>query len=366
MAGDLSGNKKLVFEQLLRVDVVRGPHSTGVATVQRFNNSVSVAKAVGAPEELLSTSEYADIMKGQFKVFIGHNRFATIGKITPENAHPFVFDKVVGAHNGTLEWSARHKLFHNEKFGTDSEAIFADIDERGLDETVKILANPSYNNNAFALVWHDSETDTINFIRNSRRELFYMYSEDRCTIFWSSEIGLLRWVLDRNNVKTHEDKVYLFEEDTHISWDIPKNINDKFGDMKKTKYEKPEPMEPPWVYQRNSHNDYNGSNNTLWRPKDNRGSAISHLPMFGKKAAKIDTKHWRPPYKDYNGQILSRLKVEARIKDGCVFCTDYALSDFKWGEYLHFLKPDMDGRSVFLCKECYNDDDIRNMCEDMI
>src|SRR3546814_12623264 len=37
------------------------------------------------------------------KAFIGHNRAATLGKVNGLNAHPFRYDNIMGAHNGTLD-----------------------------------------------------------------------------------------------------------------------------------------------------------------------------------------------------------------------------------------------------------------------
>ena len=52
----------------------------------------------------------------QPRAIIGHNRSATIGNITKDNAHPFRKGDLVGVHNGTI-----HSLKQSNG-STDSEA----------------------------------------------------------------------------------------------------------------------------------------------------------------------------------------------------------------------------------------------------
>ena len=95
--GDIWGKDKRVFELLLKFDTVRGPHSTGIARVD-MNNQVQVVKGTGTPWHLAKakqaeyyndTARDADEVKGNFKVLMGHNRWATVGAVNEDNAHPF-------------------------------------------------------------------------------------------------------------------------------------------------------------------------------------------------------------------------------------------------------------------------------------
>src|SRR4051812_47418108 len=105
VAGDCTLNMKDVFTQLLLVDVVRGHHSTGAALVKRYENQkILMEKAPIASPDFVRTKEYGDLINTVgAQVLIGHNRYATIGEKTASNAHPFAFDGLVGAHNGTLD-----------------------------------------------------------------------------------------------------------------------------------------------------------------------------------------------------------------------------------------------------------------------
>ena len=106
-----------------------------------------------------------------------HTRQATKGSIIVKNAHPFNFDKTVGMHNGTFHSGLKYE----KEFETDSEALFKQINEDGL-ETFITKSN-SYG--AMALVYYDKAAKTLNFYRNSQRPLHFLGNR-RC-LYWSSE-----------------------------------------------------------------------------------------------------------------------------------------------------------------------------------
>lgn len=362
MAGDLGGNRKLVFEQLLAVDVIRGPHSTGVAAVPRHGD-LKVVKDVGVPHNVIWDKSYREATQAPLKVLIGHNRFATVGKVCPENAHPFAFDKVVGAHNGTVEMASRRKFHNHDKFDTDSESIFSNINEKGVKSTLDILNNgEKWTRNAWALVWYDKSNDTINFCRNADRTLTYAYSEDRCTLFWASERNMLDWILARNNIKVDSGNYFNVTQDMHYAWKLPKGLNDKFTGPAQVEHVAPEL--PPWEERfPSSTHHYNHSNHT------NQG--VLSFPSTNQRSKgppKLDTKKWRPPYKRPNdpSKQLNKTQVFNMVKAGCVFCNEFDPNHFKWNDFIFPLKEDLDGRPLFLCEDCYNDDDIRESCKEMM
>lgn len=369
MAGDLSGNKKRVFEELLQVDVVRGPHSTGVGVARRYKDELIVTKSVGPPADLMSLKDYQDMMKDTAKVYMGHNRYATVGKITDDNAHPFVFPNVIGAHNGTIDPKCRGRLHEADLFGTDSEAIISHINEFGAAETFKLIHNSSYSNNAWALTWFNAVDNTINIARNGKRPLYYVYSEDQCTMFWASESPMLRWVLGRNHVKIFEDTVYVVGEDNHCRWEIPKSMNDKFTTPKISKIEKAKAIEPAYVFQSHVNNNqyHHVSNSNVVHINTNSPSVLTKKK---RERLSINTDKWKPPYKDFNGMAIGKARIGEKIKDGCTFCSPKVAAEFaenfKWGDFVFFLKPDIDGRTMFLCEDCYNDNEIKLVCEELI
>jgi len=230
MAGRVFGPEKKAFRYLHYFDEIRGEHSTGLAVIRENSNNVSIYKAVGGVHDLWD--EWHDkfdpkdhtLNSWNEKVYIGHNRFATMGARTPKNAHPFQHGKIVGAHNGTLTYKYLDKLEGNDLFEVDSEAIFYSINKKGLADTIATM------HGAWALTYWDGNTQTMNFIRNKERTLFYVWTEDHKTLFWASEEWMLRVALGKAGIKF--GKVEPFVENYHYELSVPGNgMNLKDGDL---------------------------------------------------------------------------------------------------------------------------------------
>lgn len=207
IAGTITKDLEKVFHQLLVIDQLRGQHSTGIAHVAHYNNEVNVVKCVGGPEQLQDSIGYEKVFRTLPKVVIGHNRFATSGKITKKNAHPFEFDNVVGAHNGSLRGYAKLPGFG--KFDVDSEVLYDGINEWGVSSTLAHVTG------AYALTFWDKEDKTMNFIRNSERPLFIAEVNNGTAIVWASEEGMLDWILPRNGITI--DQIYNLKTDVLLT-----------------------------------------------------------------------------------------------------------------------------------------------------
>lgn len=129
------------------------------------------------------SSQYPD-------VWMGHVRAATRGVISDDNSHPFKFSKIVGAHNGTLK---DYKYIHAKK--TDSELMFADMNEKGIDSVLESLDRDS----AFTVTIYDKEEKCMYFARNELRTLAMAFNTERAVLYWASELDMLKYVLDRAN-----------------------------------------------------------------------------------------------------------------------------------------------------------------------
>lgn len=207
---------------MLKLDTVRGPHSTGLARVGRQQyKHVETVKSVGTPYDLIEKKglEYykshngRDIL-GLYSAMMGHNRWATVGDVNEANAHPFTAKHITGAHNGTLEWWSRDMLDPNRKFDTDSEALFNSIADNGIDETMKKLCG------AWALTWYDANQDTFNILRNKERPLVFAEVETRDAILYASEEWMIRVACAKHDVAIHDDKVFSFPTDYMVSWKL--------------------------------------------------------------------------------------------------------------------------------------------------
>lgn len=182
-AGAITYKAERVFKRMLELDTFRGPHSTGIFCV-KGDKSTHLAKALGTPWDLAETHGFTQAFTGIAKVLIGHNRWATKGKINKANAHPFEFKNLAGAHNGTLRTT--HQLDDNQLFDVDSENLYHHMDKHGVYDTIPKL------NGAFALTWYDKNHHTVNLLRNEERPLYYAFNNDLTTLYWASEPWMIR------------------------------------------------------------------------------------------------------------------------------------------------------------------------------
>lgn len=195
VAGYIGQKEESVFKRLLEIDTIRGPHSTGVLVVDA-NGEAEIVKAVGTPWNLYEFKAFDDAMRGSQCVLMGHNRWATKGKISRRNAHPFEHSHITGAHNGTLR--SQQLLVDHKEFEVDSDNIFHSIAKVGVDETISKTCG------AFALTWYDSVSESMNFVRNDERPLWLCESEDSRTLFWASELWMITVTLELANIHYKE------------------------------------------------------------------------------------------------------------------------------------------------------------------
>lgn len=189
--GVIGFKEKKAFTTLLMLDTIRGHDSTGVVFVTAKGDA-SIVKKVGTPWDLLDSKEFEIAARGDHRALIGHNRWATKGKVNSRNAHPFEHGNIFGAHNGTLHSQAN--LEDSQRFEVDSENIFYDMSINGADETIPKL------NGAYALTWFDEEDQTVNFIRNDKRPLYFTRTTDNKNLFWASEAWMLTVALSKAEV----------------------------------------------------------------------------------------------------------------------------------------------------------------------
>jgi len=175
------------FSDMLYADAVRGMDSTGAFLVTNLGNVVW-GKSRYNPVHLLITKEWDNMLDKAFKegqFLVGHNRKATVGRVTDNTAHPFIEDNIILVHNGTL---TNHKDIGNTE--VDSHAICKSIAKKGHIETIKTLQG------AFALIWYDINQKSLFVCRNDRRPLSLV--ETGNSYYLSSEVGLSKWIIERN------------------------------------------------------------------------------------------------------------------------------------------------------------------------
>ncbi len=211
--GVIDEKLKKVFQNLLIVDIVRGPHSTGIGIGN--NTNIFVLKQAVGPLALFATKIYSDKIKNKNCLLMGHNRFATKGKITAANAHPFQIKHITLMHNGTLNNVYSLPIDKPENYDTDSEAIAISVAEKGIEKTWEKIYG------AATLVFWDSNKKTLNFISDKKRPFFFTRINNSATIIWASEKWMLEGILARYNI-TIDKNIFFLPSDTLFTFKFNK------------------------------------------------------------------------------------------------------------------------------------------------
>ncbi len=194
--GNIEPRHGNLFRDMWVVDALRGEDSSGLAFINA-NNHVRVIKDVGVPYDLFYTKSFIKACKKKSICVIGHNRSATMGKVSQEMAHPFECGHIIGVHNGTLR--AKWRLLDHTKFASDSENIFHSIKEIGVADTWTTV------DGAACLIWWDRERRTLNMLRNDERPMFFTFvgKEDTkgSVMVWASEYWMLNSLMERRKIE---------------------------------------------------------------------------------------------------------------------------------------------------------------------
>lgn len=213
-----------LFKDLLIMDQIRGPHSTGVAYITD-DHVWNYMKAAETASEWVTNPEFKKWFGKMRKqvAMIGHNRWATQGAVNNDNAHPFQHGDVVMVHNGSL-WDTDN---HPKKFEVDSEGICHWLSHENC--ALKVLP---YLCGAYSLVWYDDRSNTINFARNDERPMYTTVLADGVVVF-GSEKGMIEWACARNEFTLHDSGVFSTKPFTLYSVSLQK---EDFGKITTREY----------------------------------------------------------------------------------------------------------------------------------
>lgn len=373
IAGKLESKDEKCMKRLLIQDYFRGPDSTGFAAL-RLDGSHKIAKISSHPIDLFQMKSFTDALQGYTSsVFLGHNRYATKGLVNTYNAHPYEFDHIVGAHNGTLDkssWDSLHKLLETE-YPVDSMAIIASIAKFGIEETVKHLQG------AWALVWFDKTEGTLNFLRNSERTFWVAYSEDMKKVFWASEHPMIKASLDMADsvnpykifrtkdkgygyFSTEVDALYSFRLNDLIEGKFDKEVQPdarvRLEDGSVKSYKGKEPVKV--VHYGGTHGNftqgsYTGSTSMTTTPTKTHGDSTTQSRFDSLKPTK-NVIHLKGD--DFNplAGYIDRKAFDKYAQYGCSWCQ----ADVDYGDVGITVYPDLEAVRCADCSGNYNHNKI--------
>lgn len=319
IAGKLEFRDESLMKRLLLFDYFRGTDSTGFASLNRNNGDTSVVKIASSPIDLFDMKKFNTALTGATSsVFLGHNRATTIGKTNNVNAHPFEFDHIIGAHNGTLtqkSWRALETLI-GEQTEVDSIALIKAIAKVGIEETVKHLQG------AWALTWIDTKEKTINFLRNPERPFWLSYAADFTKIIWASQHPMIAAAIKLAPSQHKEQEIYTdkdnygyfsTQENIWYRFDLDDLVSGKYktkpnGKVKELKGLAPEPKA---VHTYASHSNYSymgGEYNSPFKKEASPPNGIGMETIIDPVGGPFDC-------------YLSPQQFKRMAEDGCSWCS---------------------------------------------
>lgn len=184
------------FQQIWWGTQLRGVDGSGIFQVND-SGGVAMEKSAFTPDYSAYEKSIAAVLRqtDMSPFTVAHCRAATKkptkvdDKWLKKNAHPFQHGDITLVHNGYFSYVGQD---HNDKHEVDSESFTNAVADVGIDEAL----NRAYG--AYALIYYDKKTETLNIARNSDRPLWRV--EHYMGHFYVSEPDLAIWILKRNKL----------------------------------------------------------------------------------------------------------------------------------------------------------------------
>lgn len=217
-----SDKRKFMLDGLY-ITALRGQESTGIALLPK-------QKGV-APEVYKRALSGADFIekKNTLRLLsnitssngvLGHNRSSTKGAVMDENSHPFQYKHITLVHNGTVqnaEWLLSKKS--QAESNVDSAHVAWAFAEAEPDDLLEKMTG------GYSLVWWDARDATLHFARNTEKPMYWVVSENTDSMYFASELGMLRMLVDRNNLKIKKEAFFTAPY-KHYVYKNPANVEE--------------------------------------------------------------------------------------------------------------------------------------------
>ena len=151
----------------------RGKQSLGF-----FNSNGKMVKAATDPARALGFADFDGFINRSCQrgwMIAGHTRYATHGAKTHRNAHPFRFGRIIGSHNGVVNFP------NNRNYQVDSEYLFDQINRHSGNYQAACADISGY----WGLTWFDgqhfyiSAHDNSVYVGRATGGSVWYYSSDR-------------------------------------------------------------------------------------------------------------------------------------------------------------------------------------------
>lgn len=203
------------IKQGLYVDSLRGEDATGLFSVNSKGEALFFKKPMAGPDflQLAGTEAIFDAETPRFMV--GHNRATTRGSNRIEHIHPVSCQSILLVHNGTL--TTYYDLTDLTNNSHDTTAIAHGMHHKGELTTLEKL------DGAYALVWWNSTSKTLNFARNTERPLYMAQETANKGWLIASEQGMIKWLAER--IKINIKGTSLLKEGVWLSVPLDEKEN---------------------------------------------------------------------------------------------------------------------------------------------
>lgn len=235
---------------------VRGVDSTGILCIDQAKNEYYSQKKVmhGTDFVQLPTIKNTLLNWEKWDAVVMHHRWATVGGISRDTAHPHHYGNTFLVHNGTLTGYISHK--YSEVGMNDSQTLTNVIDNLGP-QGITEMSGP------MALVWYSAGDKILHLYRNKDRPLA-MATFDGGLLF-ASEMGMLKWLCERNDV---EIKSYgELKVDTHLTLSADKEIKAEIIKSKEPTATTSTTWNSGWTGKGSDRRSHNYSSNDTWGPR---------------------------------------------------------------------------------------------------